>query len=369
MFKANAKDPELAEFDALRRSLSYSSGFSYTRYKSGLNVAIAKKANNFWINKTRNILCLEADQNFNYKKLSRDVMHNAERRGTLAPHNFGRRKHHRAIEVSLNHRLTCDLLRQKRKVAILASTDAKGCFDRIVHSVTYICLRQLGLPSNPIQAMLNAIQQMTHYIRTAFGDSSLTYGYNEAEPILMGLLQGNGAAGTGWQGVASMVVSMMKSEGFGLQAWGPISKAVLDLISFQYVDDATIAHSGPSNDTTGETILASMQEVIDHWEGALRTSGGAIAHDKSYWHLVDFKWNGTRWVYRKVAEIPGTLTVTGPDGTPVDIECQEVTQSKEMLGLMGRPDGVESDEAAHLRSKTLAWSDSIRERQGMHGTP
>jgi hypothetical protein len=204
---------------------------------------------------------------------------------------------------------------------------------------------------------------MTHFIRTAFGDSSLSYRYNEAEPILMGLLQGNGAAGTGWQGVASVVVSMMKAEGFGLKMWGAISKAVLDLISFQYVDDATISHSGPSNDTTGETVLATMQEVLDHWEGALRTSGGAIAHDKSYWHLVDFKWNGSRWIYRKAAEIPGTLSVTGPDGTPVLIERLEVTQSKEMLGLMGRPDGIESDEATHLRSKTLAWSDSIREHK------
>jgi hypothetical protein len=183
--------------------------------------------------------------------------------------------------------------------------------------------------------MLNAIQKMTHYIRTAFGDSTISYGYDEAEPILMGLLQGNGAAGTGWQGVASVVVSMMKAEGYGLQMWGAISRAVMDLISFQYVDDATISHSGPSNDTPGEIILASMQEVIDHWEGALRTSGGAIAHDKSYWHLVDFKWNGSRWAYRKASEVPGTLSVTGPDGIPVDIERLEVTQSKEMLGLMG----------------------------------
>jgi hypothetical protein len=154
---------------------------------------------------------------------------------------------------------------------------------------------------------------------------------------------------------------MMKAEGFGLQMWGAISRAVMDLISFQYVDDATISHSGPSNDTPGETILALMQVVIDHWEGALRTSGGAIAHDKSYWHLIDFRWTGRQWVYRKASDIPGTLTVTGPDGFPVDIERLEASQSKEMLGLMGRPDGNGSDEAGHLLSKTTTWADSLRE--------
>ena len=30
MFKANAREPQLAQFDATRRSISYSTGFSYT---------------------------------------------------------------------------------------------------------------------------------------------------------------------------------------------------------------------------------------------------------------------------------------------------------------------------------------------------
>ena len=102
-----------------------------------------------------------------------------------------------------------------------------------------------------------------------------------------------------------------------------------------------------------------MQVVIDHWESTLRTSGDAIAHDKSYWHLIDFRWNGRQWVYRKASEIPGILTVTGPDGIPVEIEHLEVSQSKEMLGLMGRPDGNDSDEAGHLLSKTTAWAESL----------
>ena len=44
---------------------------------------------------------------------------------------------------------------------------------------------------------------------------------------------------------------------------------LIKLTSQQFVDDATLMHGGDSNDSSGETVLASMQEVLDHWEGAL----------------------------------------------------------------------------------------------------
>ena len=140
------------------------------------------------------------------------------RRGLIPPENYGGRKRHRSIEQSLNYRLTCDILRVRKKAAILASTDAKGCFDRIVHAIAFICLRRWGLPSAPIQSMIHAIQVMTHYVRVAFGDSTDSYGYDATQPHLpplMGLLQGNGASGTGWQAVSSVLVEMLKARGWG----------------------------------------------------------------------------------------------------------------------------------------------------------
>ena len=65
--------------------------------------------------------------------------------------------------------------------------------------------------------MIHTIKQMTHYIRTAFGDSDDSYGYDPTAILpLMGFLQGNGAAGTAWTSVITVIVSMMKSAGFGL---------------------------------------------------------------------------------------------------------------------------------------------------------
>ena len=94
MYKANAEDPELAAFDASRRSICYSTGVAYNRHKVGLNVAIQKKTHSYWVHKVRNIMLIKAEQNWNYKKMSRDVMWFAELQDVLAPDNYGGRKHH-----------------------------------------------------------------------------------------------------------------------------------------------------------------------------------------------------------------------------------------------------------------------------------
>ena len=134
--------------------MSYYSGFVHDRWKKGLNVALLKKANNYRVDKLRNVLLLEANQNMQHKKMSRDVMWQAEKDGTLSPENYGGRKKHRAIEVVLNQQLVNDSLRLTRKSAGIISNDAKGCFDRIVHMVAHMCLLRLGLPKAPLQAMI-----------------------------------------------------------------------------------------------------------------------------------------------------------------------------------------------------------------------
>ena len=364
MFKADALDPALAALDASSRNIAYSTGFAYDRWRKGINCLLLKKPGNFWVKKLRTILLLEADFNMNNKKLSRDVMWAAELAGIIPPENYGGRKKHRSIELSLNYRLTCDILRQKRKAAILASTDAQGCFDRIVHAIAFLCLRRLGLPSAPIQSMITAIQTMTHYIRTGFGDSDDCYGYDPSLPPLMGLLQGNGAAGTGWTAISSVIVDMMKSAGFGLDLWSAISREAIRLVCFNFVDDSSLMLGGPTNYTSGRDIYNRMQPMLDLWESALRATGGAVAHEKSYWHLVDFYWKDGAWRYRKVSDIPGDLTLPqGDDRTPTPIQRLEVTEAKELLGLMIRPDSNESDQFDSLLAKARKWRDAIRTRK------
>ena len=114
MYKVNALDPKLCALDASSRNIAYATGHVYERWKNGLNAMLLKKLGSYWVEKLRTILLLEADQNMNYKKLSRDVMWFAELADLIVDENYGGRKARRAQELGLNVRLTNDILRQLR---------------------------------------------------------------------------------------------------------------------------------------------------------------------------------------------------------------------------------------------------------------
>ena len=110
----------------------------------------------------------------------------------------------------------------------ICSNDAKGCFDRIVHSVAFLCLRRFGIPEMLLQSMFSVIQNMTHHIRTAFGDSTITYGPNSlGRHPYMGVLQGNGAAGTAWTAVSSVVFVTIISLGYGYYTQMALTRDIL----------------------------------------------------------------------------------------------------------------------------------------------
>ena len=132
MYKSAAKaskDPILAQFDASQRSMAYSTGYSFCRWKYGIDVQLLKWSGDHRAEKLCTILCLEADHNMNNKKIGRTAMWNGEQANVLARDNLGGRKGMRAVEVSMNQQLTYDLIWALRARAVVISNDAKGCFD------------------------------------------------------------------------------------------------------------------------------------------------------------------------------------------------------------------------------------------------
>ncbi|MCA1800735.1 MAG: hypothetical protein LC650_05530, partial [Actinobacteria bacterium] len=167
MFKANATNPILAEIDASIRNVAYTTGHAYNRWKRGLDVQLLKRSQDFRAEKLRTILLLEADFNMNNKVLASDTMRSGERANALARDNYGGRKSFRANEVAMNSQLTFNIIWARRMRAISMSNDAAGCYDSIVHVIADIAMRRLNASKMGLQSMLEAIQEMEHYIRTA----------------------------------------------------------------------------------------------------------------------------------------------------------------------------------------------------------
>ena len=304
---AGTQHPAIAEFDALNRSLPYQFGFSPKSWQTISDVEILKKAGVYDIEGMRTITLMNSEFNINNKKLGRDMMNHAEKHKLLAPEQYGGRKHHRSIIAALNKRLTMDLLRLRRQSGALCSNDAKSCYDRIVHSFASIAMRRLGAHPQAVTSMLSTLQTAKHHIVTAFGTSDTHFGQDRYPP-LQGLGQGNGGAPAGWTAISTPLINMMRHSGFGINLLSALSTALLSFVCYAFVDDTDIAHCSTLQATAHE-IIQEMQEVVDHWEGGLRTTGGALRVDKSFWYLIDFVWRNNQWHYATQTDSPGELSV------------------------------------------------------------
>jgi hypothetical protein len=248
----------------------------------------------------------------------------------------------------------------------ICSNDAKGCFDRMVHSVTYICMRRLGIPKFPLLSMFKVIQKLDHHVRTAFGTSENTYGplsHAGAHPN-QGILQGNGAAMSGWTAVSSVIVNTMRDLGFGYSAWSAISKAAQKIICIEYVDDTDLVHSGASNYTPAAEVVTGMQDMLDHWDGLLRTTGGALEQKKSYWYLIDYTRKDHKWQYQTPDAVPGELLLFNDDTqTREPIPRLSVHEAQKGLGIFTCPAGDMAAEFKYLLTKSKAWASKLSTRR------
>jgi hypothetical protein len=359
-YKAAAQDDYLAQFDATLRSLPYQHGFVPAAWVPTTDVEILKKAGVYDVEKMRTILLMNAEFNMNNKKLGRDTMHNAETHGTIAREQYGSRKNHRSITAALNKRLTMDVLRQRRQAGALCSNDAKSCYDRVVHNVASLSMRRQGAPKNACKCMFWTLQKAVHKIRTAFGVSTKTHG-GKRDPPYQGLGQGNGCGPAGWALVSTPLINMMKTAGFGFSILTAMTLVSVAFICYAFVDDTDVVHVGRDVNTTGEEILLQMQDVVDHWEGGMKATGGALVPTKSYWYLVDFIWNGKKWVYATKDDVPGDISIRTVDGASrVDLQRYEVDHAEETLGVYLAMDGNNTAECAALRKKAEEFADCIR---------
>lgn len=142
---------------------------------------------------------------------------------------------------------------------------------------------------------------------------------------------------------------MMHTQGYGVNLITAMSLSVLQFVCYVFVDDADVIHSGATVETTGEEILGQMQEVVDHWEGGLRATGGAIVPSKSYWYLLDYEWTGHKWKYRKKADMPGKIDICSIDGqSQVPLQRFEPDHAKETLGVFLAMNGNNKEEIKKL---------------------
>jgi len=180
----------------------------------------------------------------------------------LAMEQYGSQAGLAAIFQSLNMQLFLDVMQQRKIPVAICSNDAKSCYDRIIHGFAALAALHLGVPLMAIEVMFGTIQQLHHFIRTAYGDSLKSFsGTNSSKPI-QGLGQGNGAGPAIWAIVSSPILDSVRNAGYGVKLRSSVSKSKITTVGNGFVDDMDLLAADDMNHSAID-LVQSMQEGLD----------------------------------------------------------------------------------------------------------
>ena len=356
-FKAAAVHKKLGWMNFVLSVLPYTAGYVPKRWQKGTDVMLLKKEELFLLTKLRTIVLYEADYNHENKRLGRTAMKLAIKNNHIAPEQFSRPSRN-AQENVICKRLVFDYCRGKKKPFGMCACDLKSCYDRIVHTAASLALQRIGIPVGQIRSMFGAVQKLVHRIRTLYGDSDCFYGgehdcvQHDLPP--QGSGQGNGAGPTIWSVLSSTIFEILNEEGFSTQFCHSISKGLYELCGFSYVDDCDLFHVG--DDVTD--VHSQMQAMLTMWDELMEVNGAAIAPEKCWWYLADFKWSKGRC--RMIDAGKDTvLQVRDKNQKMQALTNLPLSEAKEMLGVFLAPDGNEKKAAEALTHKIAKWTTFI----------
>ncbi len=207
--KAGAHSNLISTFDCTMTRIPLSTGYSPIWWRKCIDLMILKKAGITTLSSLHTIVLFAADCNYAFKHIGRQMMKQAEAQQSLAPEQFGSCKGHKAIDQALNKVLTNDLPRQLKIPGAICSNDAKSYYNLIVHAPASLSMQRQGVPKNTLVCLFNTLQNLSHQIRTAYGDSVDSYGGSQWIIPMHSVGQGNGAGPAIWTVVSTQLLAML----------------------------------------------------------------------------------------------------------------------------------------------------------------
>ena len=154
----------------------------------------------------------------------------------------------------------------------------------------------------------------------------------------------------------------MRRKGYSFVYIAAISLVSLATVCFAYVDDCDRQTTPTSMDQPAEELVPLAQAGLTEWEGIQACCGASLNPSKSYWYLLDFKWDKTEWVYREEDELPGKLYVSDSNGEPTALSRNEASQAKKSLGVYMAPAGNMDHQVEYLKEKASKFAKDVKSK-------
>jgi hypothetical protein len=100
---------------------------------------------------------MDAEYNMNNKLLGKRLLAHAEKAVAVSEDQHGSRKNHKAQLAILIKQQLMDTLRVQHRCGAIAMNNAKGCYDRIVHTVAILVLMSFGLNHTVAQILFQVL--------------------------------------------------------------------------------------------------------------------------------------------------------------------------------------------------------------------
>jgi len=208
---AGTFNPTIVVFNARLANLGFTTGYSL--------------AWNFNVEKLCIILLFKGDFNQNNKWLGWAVMFHVEAHHQMALEQYGSHKEKSADIQCLNKWLLYNHAHYTHKPLAICSSNAKSCYNCIVHIVAALCLCRLGASKPAVQSMVSIIHSMQHHVCSTYGSSNLSQqGQAQWTDPIAGIVQGNGVGPHIWAAVSTLFFQILMREGFLAQIICTMSK-------------------------------------------------------------------------------------------------------------------------------------------------
>ena len=218
-----------------------------------------------------------------------------------------------------------------------------------------------GVPVPMVESMLGTLQELRHYVRTAYGESVEFFDSFDGSKPIGGVGQGNGAAPGIWALVSTPIFDSLRRRGYGVYSRGALSGDTFQFVGYAFVDDSDIIVTDNPDQPQSPSIHTVLQNAVNLWDDSLTASGGALVPAKSHWYLIDFHWENGKWnmIYPDPAD--PVLTIKDHHGIRGPIQRIPPNKGIRTLGIRIAPDGNNTDELEYLRSKAKVWKEKIRD--------
>ena len=343
-YKAMCQDDELLRVLTLHINLPFKLGQPYQRWSTFLDIMAFKKANSTRINTLRSIIISEGDWNVAGRiYVTRRMMQQAEELKLLPEEHLGGRKGRKSIDGAITKRIFLDNSRLLQKPAIILSTDAANCYDRMVHKFVCMMCKKWGLEESVLKALLQPLQNAKHYTRTAYGDSPSFFSGDN----LQGAGQGNTSAAPFWTCVSSPMITLMKENGSQAKMRSPLSLEDIVLTLMAFVDDTEVFLMVEDDDI--EELLNLAHSTLENWKSVLQATGGDMRSKKCAWILLQY--STVKRSHRSF-----TIRLKDEDGITRTIDRYGKDDAREYLGVLQQASGEETEQLQCLHDKVEIWN-------------